>query len=456
MQAEPCLRRAFALHAKHGLGARTASLLDRLSHESTPPHLVADLTLCLADTAATYPDRALRRRASDLTRRKVASRLVKAPAPEVSRLLSALYRLAPEDRLLERDGRRYLASRDGAKPRVAETLRRRRGPIPELLRVIELSRRYAWLDARSGGNVVFVVGHTPGPGDEEIALARVRLDGGSQTLTWPSTEFAGSRMGYGGFLMALDASGQGQVLLHVTGLPIPEKSFPGAMDVMERETLAGDPGWFPQGTRAVYEHHANWLVLRHFSESMILSIHDREGRYRADVVEMSEPSPRDALYLTAQNQFVIIGRETSRAPGELFVYSFGKEQRDPTEPLRRFQVESRMTGLGIAQPFTRSRLLVAMERGVLVHWLDVGDSSVVAPDMDAPRACILRNGSLVVGSLHRLRVYRVDPKEASLGSELEIGEEHGPIRSVLPDFTPNQLAVLTGHGKLLLYALPPG
>ena len=65
----------------------------------------------LVENAAGYPHEAVRKVAADATRTIVARHLREASGPELDHLLEALRRLAPADRLLDRDTARYLRIR---------------------------------------------------------------------------------------------------------------------------------------------------------------------------------------------------------------------------------------------------------------------------------------------------------------------------------------------------------
>ena len=178
-QASDCLKRQLGIQAREGLHQRTEALLKRLASEATPPHLTTSLVTCLSTTATSYPHARLRHQAADLTRRKISERLGKVSRDEAARLLENLYRLAPEDRLLARDGGRYLAAKERRPPRA----RRRCGssPVPELVRAIELGSSVRWLDVLSMGSLFFALAYA----GDGIRLYRGNWSGGFEHLVWP-------------------------------------------------------------------------------------------------------------------------------------------------------------------------------------------------------------------------------------------------------------------------------
>ena len=91
-----------------------------------------------------------------------------------------------------------------------------------------------------------------------------------------------------------------------------------------------------------------------------------------------------------------------------------------------------------------------------MHWLDSRDSYLVAADLEQPSASLLRNGAFVVGAQQSVRIYRTDMREPTITSDLDLPSEHGSLVDIMPGYAPNQFAVLTSDGQMLVYSLPSG
>lgn len=455
-QAGDCLKRQIAIQAREGLHARTETLLKRLGAE-TPPHLIGSLVSCLAAAATSYPNARVRHDAADLSRRKISARLGLASRDEAVRLLENLYRLAPEDLLLERDGARYL----GTKPHRRVAPRRRRGvsPKPELVRSFALPNGVRWFDVKSAGNLYFALGHER----DELKLYRGNLGGRFELLSWPldlSEEEASTR-GSAPVTMDLDATGHRCVILrHAFFRELRPQIFSSSREVLEAETVAGDPGWLPRGTLALSNLSRTWVALRYHAERLVISTYDTDGAHLADVADWTRPEEAVHLTLACQNQFIVVGQTWERWSGELLVFDTLQQALAGVSPAlltpQRYKTRSGILGLRVAQPHTRSRVAVRMFEGVALRWLDRNDSYVVASDLEEPSVGMLRNGAMIVVSGRTVRVYRTDEEEAELTTEMELPPQFEPAIDVVSGYAPNQFGIFTAGGQMAVYALSSG
>ncbi len=455
-QASECLKRQVTLQAREGLHTRTETLLKRLDVE-TPVHLIESLVACLSTAASSYPNARVRHEAADLSRRKISMRLDKASRDEAVRLLEHLYRLAPEDRLLKRDGSRYLdtkAYRGATPPR-----RRGSSPVPELVRSFELSSSVRWFDVKSKGRLFFALGHHR----DELLLYRGNWSGRFERLSWPleSSDDEASTRAIVPVTMELDATGHRSVILrHAFGGGLAPKIFAASRDVLEAETVAGDPGWLPRGMLALSHLAPTWVALRYHAERLIVSTYDDAGAHQADLADWTRPEEAVHMTLACQNQYVIVGQTWERWSGELLVFKIGQQAQRGDRPAllipQQFKMHSAITGLRVAQPHTRSRVAVTMLEGVALHWLDSENTYIVASDLAEPSVSMLRNGAVVVVSGRTVRVYRTDLDEATMTSEMELPLQHEPAIAVVAGSAPNQFAIFTASGRMLVYALPSG
>jgi MoxR-vWA-beta-propeller ternary system domain bpX3 len=455
-QASECLRRQFQIQAREGLHQRTGALLERLEREATPPYLVADLASCLAETAARYPESILRLGAADLARKKISGRIRNASMDEASRLVASLYRLAPDDRLLVRDGARYLDARQ-ERPVSPDARSRRSSPQPQLIRAFDLPV-CEWLELRSTGSLFFALGRD----DRRHVLVRGSWSGQYETVFWPLERLgqAGDRGG-GPLLMELDSSGHRTLLVHGARWRFPEVVFRSSREVLEAETVAGDPGWIPGGTLALAHRASLWLALRYHRKRFVLSSYSHEGAHLADITDWESPEDIVDVHLAVQNQYLVVGQSREDSRSDLLVFDLGQDpgltdRRTTLSTPESVVVGGVITGLRAALPHTRSRVAVTMGQGVLLRWLDSRESYLVAADMNEPKASLLRNGSLVVGADQKFRIYRLEAPQPAMISELSGGVDRGRVLEVVPGYAPNSFAALTTRGRVLLFVLPSG
>lgn len=261
--------------------------------------------------------------------------------------------------------------------------------------------------------------------------------------------------------MELDATGHRSVVLrHIFGRELPPKVFAASREVIEAETVAGDPGWLPRGTLALAALSQTWIALRHHADRFVISAYSDVGAHRADVADWMRPAEALHMTLACQNQFIIVGQTWERWSGELLVFDVGKrapieEQSHLLSP-KRYTMGSAITGLRVAQPYTWSRVAVAMLEGVALHWLDSAETHVVASDLEEPSVCMLRNGMMMVVGGTTVRAYRTDEREPLSTTEMTLPAHYGRVIDVVPGYAANQFAVFTEEGHMLVYALPSG
>ena len=113
-QAGACLQELFRLLARLGRHEAAAAKIEQLREQSLLPRQWQLLIDVLSQTATTYPDAEVAAVAADATRTLAGARLRQADDAEKRRLLEAVQRLVPADRLLGRDCQRFLASAGSA------------------------------------------------------------------------------------------------------------------------------------------------------------------------------------------------------------------------------------------------------------------------------------------------------------------------------------------------------
>jgi hypothetical protein len=147
-QHRQCVGETFRLLGRLGRHDAAAEHLARCTTTTVSTFLYTDSACELTNVAQTYPDERVRSAAADTVRVLVASRVREALEDERRLLLDAVAGLAPEDRLLSRDCRRFLEQRSKPVHRPSPIDRQ---PVreAELVRDILLPPNVAWSIVRS-------------------------------------------------------------------------------------------------------------------------------------------------------------------------------------------------------------------------------------------------------------------------------------------------------------------
>ena len=450
-QADGCLERELEILTRESYHERMEARLRHLREEITPSSRVVPLVERLAETARTYPDATLRRVTSDLVHRKIAGRLRASSPEESSRLLEGLYALAPEDRLLVRDGSRFLAERRTHQPVAHHPA----GTPPRRIRQLDLPMGAVWDRVVAAGPCFFALGHN----DREIYLVRGAWGGGVQKLSWdlrPPRDVASMLPCW----MALESIDPPKVILKspVSDAPFAKKIIPASHRVHDTEGTAGDPGWIPEGTRELVSRGSFWCLLHHEVEQSTLSAYGNEGEHLSDIAVWQHSGFLTEVFMATRNQYVVVGENVQAQGGHLRVVDVGSTR--PSKGLSRVEpryvkLQDAVNAICVSPPFTRARTAVALMQGVFVYWLDTQEKFYVARDMSRPKVCLLDNGVLVVATSDLLRTYQMDAREPSQSSEVSLSEcgVEGELVDVVQGERPNELALLTQHGQVTQFSV---
>ncbi len=161
LQQKQCIGEAFRLWGRLGRHEEADVQLGRLQGPEYAPATYRNFIDALAEIAHTYPDPLVRASTADTVRVMAATRLKGAIPDESQRLLAAVRRLAPEDRLLERDCQRYL----GQTPRVvrqAPPAVRHPARIAVLVKKHRVADMLQCFTAAASGDCFYIAGYGPG------------------------------------------------------------------------------------------------------------------------------------------------------------------------------------------------------------------------------------------------------------------------------------------------------
>ncbi len=459
-QSQDCLRAELRLLGRGGRHADAGKRVQELIGNSLKPRHILPLAEVLAEAAGDYPDESVRAVAADGTQVIVSRKLVASRSrgiySEDRRLLRTIEKLAPEDRLLNRDCERYLK---GIEPkRSAGAYSISKSPAkPELLGVVKLPPDIAWHRAASSNRYFFAAGYCDG----QLVLMRVRAQWNSNQpfdlIRWSSPAMHES-----GVLLAPSPNDTHDVWVHpLGGPPLPPRLFAesGPREAATSHWFTSDtvtispagdssaeprraltPPWTTRDTIALAQtaHGASWTVAG--GDLLDLSV------YSADhvpiVTRQLSPSPWEADFgreipIHARPEGCYLGL------GDCLL-SIDANQRDAEIPLA-----GRIVGLSGSAPHSRIRVAASFEEGGVVFWKDTQQMRQFGYGLNCPRTAFTVTGKLIAADESKIEIYDTSLNRLSLAASLE---SPGDPLSVMP-FARNHFAVFCTDGQLSLYGV---
>ncbi|MCA9268308.1 MAG: hypothetical protein KDA41_07545, partial [Planctomycetales bacterium] len=153
--ASDCLHTLFAVYARQARHDDARLRVEKLRQSPHPLKEALSAVEVLTAHGENYPDHGVRTLAADASRVIASRALPEAPQAEAERLVTALGRLAQGDRLLRRDGQRYLQTRK--RPRPPAPLVRSAGKITPIHRY-RLTNELQVRAAARISDVIYVAG----------------------------------------------------------------------------------------------------------------------------------------------------------------------------------------------------------------------------------------------------------------------------------------------------------
>jgi len=444
-QAAQCVRGVFRMFARHGRHDTSAAWIDRFRRQRGS--LARELVVVdvLADTAEKYPDRSVQTQAADCTRAIVSRQLPAASESDGRRLLSAVRRLVPEDRLLGRDCQRYLQPRPvSRKPRAARPRARRKSPT--LVHTIQLpGRDISWKKATWCGETIFVAGRSY----DKLILARCSWrQADAPGKTWSMVP----RLSESPIILAVHPQNDNFVLVHVVGGPVlttehvfpptdecPKTASSGAIRGMSRDVVAA----------ARTAHGITWLVESRARRLTLVAVGPRGEQVSTETVPMPEPTRQFAhvpsmipVPLHARGETVFVG-----IVNQMLTF-------DQAKPPLAVELGQCITSLVGSAPGTRTRVAATFPRGGTVVWdnFEHGHAEAFARDMPYPVACFNRGGYLIAAGEDRCEVYRTRSGRLQLHAEMTY-DGSKPI-AVLSAPRIDQFGIVSEAGEIAVYAIP--
>jgi tetratricopeptide (TPR) repeat protein len=438
-QAAGCVSAAFQILARLGRHEAALERLAQFGRESVPNPM--PLLNSLGGIARDYPHEQVRQRAADFSRVLVARQLTRLPSSvDGGRLIEFLVRLAPQDRLLARDGNRFLAERRGTELRAQRVTP---PPLPRnqpvVHRRIELPRQMQWLHLRRERHWFYAVGITP----KRLTLVRGGWEGEIQSLSWDCPVEAVKN---GLMFEPTREGGRAVALATLSGTPLAPKRFPATDLFFGQVCVAGRPAWLPsQGFPFAFGEDAAWSG--HVAAGRaILSCHDKRGNLQrtidvtSDLLDEAERNESTRFCLTALTNGAAI------ALGNRLVVT----RKDGG--LQRLLLPGQVVGLFATLPHTRQGIAVMLEQGAFLHW--IGDSGFTELDRDiaSPMGAFVPGGPLVLLSGNRLVLLEVDSR--GVQSVTRVKATGRNLVGVSATASPGHFAVLAANGEMTVYRMP--
>ena len=408
-QAVNCLERYFALTGQLGEHERAQGKIDDLRHDVLQAGRQDDLIAALAHLATEYPDANLRNHAADSTRLLASRRLEQSySVPRV--VMQSLSRLAPEDRLLERDCRRF--KRHASQAITSRATPRRAGDISARANAVQtksipLPSGYYWLCAESIGDHFYLVGHDD---QERVILIRRNWNGDRQSNAFATWNGRGCLIRDIPTVLGIGTEIR---IARLGAQPLPPRTLP-PTDDFQRRISVETPGWAGEdllGLGCVGIH--SWAV----SKDLLVTQYSREGvpltSVQLDVDELSAVSGLDATTglaafstsLEDEEQSILMPgfdppipihvrhESVSIGLGQTFFRVNGADRA-----CQSLMLPSRITGLTGSRPHTRERILITHELGAFLLFPTFSSLAEVMIEEQMPdlHGCFLRDGRAIL------------------------------------------------------------
>ncbi|MCA9128956.1 MAG: hypothetical protein KDB22_17840 [Planctomycetales bacterium] len=438
-QAERCVEAGFALRGRLGWHDEAKERVAELVAQMESHHKYSEVAELLANVFNRYPSRDVQQAAGKLARDLVFNRMQSAKDSEARQLVSVLGRLDPNDRLLLRDGSRFLEKRSSA-TLGSRTIDKFQKKQLQLIRRARVGLPGDWQTAVSLGDLIVIAGVVEG----RIAFARVDYNRvvDKNLSVWPKISVASNvrlQMFGNQSRLSIFAIGQQQ---------LPEAYvFPAAQgqgNIMACTPRGLDVVW---GTAIGKLGHI-WAVANR--QDPVLVCVDGAG---AVVSTQSLLSALDASWHTttipipmhAVDDRVLLG-----IGNELLSVRAGKINRLEVLP-------SRVIALSGGSPYAAPILAASMEQGVAVVKLGFdGYVEQFANELMEPAVLLSRGGFAIAADQHAVQAYEIESGrlfKCNHGGYSAEAESMGTPIAILPAERTNRFTVVTENGVVSVYQI---
>ncbi len=441
-QARSCLVESFRLLGRLGRHEAAQQRITSLRGQSLPGDRMPMLVEGLVEAAIHYPDGAVQWLAADAARITTSHGLTHQPINS-KLLLDALRRLAPEDRLLERDCHRFQRQAP-LKPKSSPAHKRLPGGVvsftPECVRQHLLPDGILWHVCRMTQRGYYVAGYRE---NETILIRRAWRDDGDRKnfVSWPTVLVDQAPL-----QMSVDNTGR--VYLAIAGGRSLQRQMLRYIDDVLHSTEAGTIGALNSNVGG-FDHTPSGRLWSVELPWMVLKGYEADG---TPTMTHSLPLPGDLtsthrlpipeVPLHARDDGVFVGIDR-------WLMGMHKLESNVIE-----EVDARITSIVGAYPHSRQQAVALHAGGGVMTWrgLSGGPSQKFSCDHEAPVATFLRDGRLIVLGEGGMSIFSTDHEQLQLVAEssrpfpLAIGAAQVPGSK--------HLAVCTRTGTIDLFELP--
>lgn len=445
-QAKLCVQAGFALRSRRGLHHSASDFIRSLYLDAKQLSRHVEVAELLAEVHSQYTENSICQEAASLSRQIIVSRMKLANRPDTERFVKVLAQLAPNDRLLQRDGRRFIDERFLKRAALAPIQQYLSSRSPKKLQLIDqfqLGLEGAWSAATTISDTVFAAGIL----DKRIVLANCDKEGNiEKNLTpWPKTPIASDAS-----LFLLGS--RSPLHLFATGeqpLPISKIFTIREEDGFPYSVSAGTPtGHGVVWGVASGSLGQTWAVENRDDPALVCI-----GLTGTIVSSLSLLSASNAPWESAMMPLPMHATKDRVLIGVGSVLLSVKE--GSIEELECFP--SRITSINGGQPYAAPAVTVSLEAGVvLLRYGFEGNLRPFASEMFAPLTLLNQGHFAIAVDEHRLEVYECGNRkwrgpELSLCGEAE--HQNGQPIAILPTQHTDRFTVVTSSGTVSTYCL---
>ncbi len=436
-QAQGCLKEGLQLLGRNGRHADATAWIDELNQRVYSTEPTAWLASTLADSSQNYPNESVRSHAANATRSVVSRVLTRSQSLRIlpdHRLLQAVEKLVPSDRLLSRDCNRYLQIQE-SRQRTKSNL-----SVKPSSCVVQTRREgflfgVDWIDAQATNRGFYALGRYEG----RIGLAYAywgSLGSPPQWQIWTDLpKYDGRPM-----LLAVARSEKPNVWLHaIGGLTMRTRDFDRA--------VVKTPPWAKPTTIAIAQTAQGGSVMlmeEDFGYSVNAFSPDQTPIVSHSIPVVERPT---TSFLDDSPPAGIPCH--ARSMGAFFGLDDYLLQTSPTGGIIWHRFEETVTSLSGSTPNSRLRVAVGLGTGGVVMWPDIKHKEAFGETLRSPQTTFTLSGHLVAADESRIEVYTSN--RCRLERIASIDSPARPV-AVMPVGT-NEFAILDRRSDLSLYRI---
>jgi hypothetical protein len=449
-EAAPCLREYFSLVGRLGRHDSAEQKVAALRLQTSNVQEAAVLGSILSEMAGAYPHASVREIAVDAVYLLAAVWLPKAVDNARRGLVGAIGRVAPGDRLLQRDCDRYLnppiprlkpAAKSSLQPAVPLSPRMKGSPI--LIHKQRLPFDVQWQAAVVLENCYCIAGFKA----KQLILVQVPQSGkdvGPMIRSWTLHSPAPGPV----LMAAMPGAASVELCLLLANHPPLRYRKLHPLGASNKSARAGTPRWVTEQTVGIQRSSDGCIhLLSNKGHALLWHVLGPDGSPLR--TQRVTAMPRDSITPEplAKPPFAVRDDQAFVALKETLL------QLHPSGRSEKYELPHPARSLAVSNWYSVSRVIACLEKGAVLYWCSgSGKSQFFGQDLAEPVGIFTLSGWIVLADEHQCQAFR------SQGDRLHCmlsmpGEGSAPI-SILPAGQPDQFALLTADGWLRTYQLP--